>query len=156
MHEIIANRLATLRNLTLVFYGTGLKFIPLRKPGGETASHIGLFVKLEIKTLRHKQASSSGRCKQDLEKSMQKFSLSTVPEICRFSESMEAPVAIDHNDEGVDQGITPQLASNNSANGGHLISNRPPQLFRQGGINECTVEIHAENNTGDPDSDTEL
>lgn len=134
----------------------GLKFIPLRSPGGETTSHIGLFVKIEIKALRHKQASSSGRCKQDLDSSMQKFSLSALPEVCHFSESSEAAVGVDHNNEEADQGITPQLVSDNSANGGHLLPSGPPRLVRQGGINEYTVEVHAENNVEeDTDIDAE-
>ena len=131
----------------------GLKFIPLRSPGGETTSHIGLFVKIEIKALRHTQASPGGSCKQDLDSSIQKFSLSALPEVCHLSESLEAAIAVDHNNEGVDQGIPPQLVSDHSANGGHLLL---PRLFRQDGINELTVDVHEENNAEeDTDIDTE-
>ena len=63
-----------------------MKFIPLRTPGGEATSHIGVFVKIEIKALRHKQASSSA---QDMESSMQKFSLPNLPETYHYSESLE-------------------------------------------------------------------
>ena len=33
---------------------TGIRYVPLRKPGGDPVSHIGIFVKIE---LSHKQAS---------------------------------------------------------------------------------------------------
>ena len=34
----------------------GLRFIPLRTPGGQRTSHAGLFVKIKLETLRHKEA----------------------------------------------------------------------------------------------------
>lgn len=135
----------------------GLKFIPLRKPGGETTSHIGVFVKIETKALRHNEASFRGKCPQDLDSSIQKFSLATLPETCQYSESLENMDAIDDNKEETDlDEITLHLPSNNSANGGHALSRGPPRLFRQGGINECTVEVHAESNVQKvDDSDTD-
>lgn len=132
----------------------GLKFIPLRKPGGDTISHVGVFVKIEIKALRHKQASSSGKCTQDLDSSMQRFPLASLPETCQYSESMEYPVAVDHNKEDK-QEVTHHLVSSNSANGVHALSRGAPRLFRQGGMNECTVDVHVENDTQNTDSDTE-
>lgn len=119
----------------------GLKFIPLRTPGGESTSQIGVFVKIEIKALKHKQASSSGKCLQDLDSSIRKFSL---PETCQYSESYEDIVAVDHVKKNGNQKFT-HLLSNNSADGGHDLL-RGQQLVRQGAINEFTVEIHNENN----------
>ena len=84
---------------------------------------------------------------------MQKFSLSSLPETCHYSESLEDMTTVDQSEEEVDHEITPHLQSNNSANGGHALSRGAPQLFRQRAINECTVEVHAENNAQDIDDD---
>ena len=43
----------------------------MRKPGGESASHIGIFVEIKMNKLSHKQASSSGICPV---KSVRRFS----------------------------------------------------------------------------------
>lgn len=123
---------------------TGLKFIPLRTPGGESTSHIGVFVKIEITTL-----ISINKCPQDLESPMQTFAPTSLPETCHYSESLDDMTTIDYNGEEDDHEITHHSQSNNSSNGGHALSRGPPQLFRQRGINEFTVEVHAENNTQD-------
>lgn len=118
----------------------GVKFIPLRTHGGESTSHIGVFVKIEIKQLRHKEASSSGRCPQELDLPVKKFSSSKLPETCYYSESLECVDQGENHDQR-----TTHLVSNNSANGGHRLLGGP-QLFRQRAINESTVEVHLENN----------
>ena len=130
---------------------TGLKFIPLRTPGGGSTSHIGVFVKIEITTL----TSSSKRCPQDLDSSIQKFSLSSLPETCHYSESLEDVTTVDYNKEEDDHEITPHLQSNNSVNSGHALSRGSLQFFRQRAINECTVEVHAESDTQNIDNNTE-
>ena len=58
----------------------GLKFIPLRTPGGEITSHIGLFVKINIETLRHFVKGP-----KDLDSSTQP----TPTKICYRSKSLE-------------------------------------------------------------------
>ena len=50
--------------MVFVHLHSGLHFIPLRTPGGESASHIGIFVKIKMNKLSHRQASSSGVCSQ--------------------------------------------------------------------------------------------
>ena len=124
---------------------TGLKFIPLRTPGGESTSHIGVFVKIEITKL-----ISSNKCPEDLDPSMHTFVPTSLPETChQYSESLEDMTTIDYNEEEDDHETTHHSQSNNSSNGGHVLSRGPPQFFRQGAINEFTVEVHAENNTQD-------
>ena len=125
---------------------TGLKFIPLRTPGGESTSHIGVFVKIEITTL-----ISINKCPQDLDSSMQEFAPTSLPETCHHSESLEV-TTVDYHEEEDNHEITHQSQSNNSSNGGHALSRGPPQLFHQGAINEFTVEVHAENNIQDIDT----
>jgi len=117
----------------------------LRTPGGESTSHIGLFVKIAL--------TSSRRCPQDLDSSVKRFSASALPEICHYSESLEYMAPTDHMMEEADQEITIHLQSSSSANGGHVLSRAAPKLFRQGTINEYTVEVHAENDTHDIDDD---
>jgi len=126
----------------MIDFISGLKFIPLRTPGGESSSHIGLFVKIGLKTLRYKEASSSGKCQDDVEPRM-KFGLSNLPETCHLSASVEDVVSVD---EPVPQRFNVEVtpSSNGTANG-HV---RPQGLARQGAI---TVEVHA--NANDEPSD---
>jgi len=129
----------------------GLKFIPLRTPGGECTSHIGLFVNIEIKALRHKQASASGKCPQDLDSSFEKFSVPDLAKTCYYSESFEnTTFPVDHCKKNGNQKLTHSV-SNNSADGDHDLLRRQPQLFRQGAINEFTVEVHPNNNKKETD-----
>lgn len=64
----------------------GLHFVPLRTPGGKSASHIGIFVKIAMNKLSQKQASSSGICSlQDVKSPSEKLSSSRLFETCKFS-----------------------------------------------------------------------
>jgi len=117
----------------------GLRFIPLRTPGGESSSHIGLFVKIGLKTLGHKEASASGKCRDDFEPSLKKLSLSNLPASCHLSDSVEGMVCTDKPEpQQFSVEITP---SSIGTTNGHV----PPRggLVRQGAI---TVEVHANAN----------
>ena len=117
----------------------GLRFIPLRTPGGESSSHIGLFVKIGLKSLRHKEASASGKCRDDFEPSLKKLSLSNLPATCHLSDSVEDMVCVDEPEpQQFNVEITP---SSIGITNGHA----PPRggLVRQGAI---TVEVHANAN----------
>ena len=81
---------------------------------------------------------------------MQRLPLSSLPETCHYSESFEDVATIDEED-----GHTITLQPNNSINGGHALSRGPPQLFRQRGINEYTVEVHEMDHTQDIDINNE-
>ena len=116
----------------------GLRFIPLRTSGGESSSHIGLFVKIGLKTLRHKEASASGKCQDDFQPSIQKFSLSNLPATCYLSDSVEDVVCVDEPEpQQFSVEITP--SSIETANG-HAPSQ---SLTWQGAV---TVEVHASAN----------
>ena len=117
----------------------GLRFIPLRTPGGESSSHIGLFVKIGLKTLRHKEVSASGKCRDDFEPSIKKFSLSNLSATCHLSDSVEDIVCADESEpQQFNVEITP---SSIGTTNGHA----PPRdvLAQQGAI---TVDVHANAN----------
>jgi len=63
----------------------GVRYIPLRTPGGKSTSHVGLFVKIDIKELSFQDASTSGTCPLEFETSSKKISLPTVHEACEIT-----------------------------------------------------------------------
>ena len=94
---------------SLCYLHTGLRFIPLRTPGGESASHIGIFVKIRINKLSQKQASSSGMCSlQDLKTPMKRFSSPMFPENSRLSleETVEETIAVEKYKNNKEQKTT--------------------------------------------------
>ena len=55
-----------------------MRFIPLRTPGGQRTSHVGLFVKIKLETLRHKETFTRAQHSVEYEtKSDQSSSLGT-------------------------------------------------------------------------------
>ena len=77
---------------------TGLQFIPLRTPGGESASHIGIFVETRINKLSQKKASSFGMCLLEESEPSRKISFSPMfLETCLLSvnETAEDIIAVE-------------------------------------------------------------
>ena len=128
----------------------GLRFIPLRTPGGETASHIGIFVNIMIDELSQKQASSSGMCSLEspnkgLPTQRQLFNTRklSIEEIIEDTDSAEG-------DEDSKEKRSTLL--DNSAMAVDVVSEdvvqNPPKMINQEGIIEFTVKLNATpNNT---------
>ena len=113
---------------------TGLRFIPLRTPGGESASHIGLFVRIKMDNLSHKYASSGGICLQeDLPK---RWSSLRLPETCSpnldFGVEGIEPIKECKVEETTNNYTLPSSAANNQS-----------KLSCQEAIIQCTAEIHS-------------
>jgi len=68
------------------WYNVGVRFIPLRTPGGKSTSHIGIYAKINMKKLSHRIASSSGICPQNLDLTPRKLSTPAIPKICPFED----------------------------------------------------------------------
>jgi len=116
----------------------GLRFIPLRTAGGELSSHIGLFVKIGLKTLRHKEASASGKCRDDFEPSIKKFDLlSNLPETCHLSDSVEDIVC---TDEPEPQKFNVEIIPSSTGTANGHVSLRG-SLPRQEAV---TVDVHTD------------
>ena len=129
----------------------GLRFVPLRTPGGEHASHIGIFVSIEMKKLSQKQASSSGMCSlQDFKPSMKRFSSPKMLEMY-LDETAEDEIAVEeHETHSKEEKTTSTCSlSNGSAdeNSTNLPSSQKPKIVRQEAI---VAEIHVNPCTEDP------
>lgn len=112
----------------------GLHFIPLRTPGGDPVSHIGIFVKIKLSL---EQTVSSGLCPQNLEASKQKFSLPN-PFNTRLTDTIE-------NSEWNYSQKTDVTNSNSNiiGDGVHVVSHTsPPKLVRQQAV--VTADVHCD------------
>ena len=81
-----------------IWYNVGVRFIPLRTPGGKSTSHIGIYAKVNMKKLSHRIASSSGICPQNSDSTPRKLSAPAIPEICPIEDPLsdECAVASQH------------------------------------------------------------
>ena len=134
---------------TYIIY-VGLHFIPLRTPGGESASHIGIFVKIKMNKLSHRQASSSGICsQQDLNNSL-KWSSSKFLEAhrsCSLDRRVEdTPTIKEHeckedNDTST-RSFSDDAAAFRSTSSSYLLC-KQSRIVQQEAAVKCTAEIHA-------------
>ena len=125
-------------NVSYLF--TGLRFIPLRTPGGESASHIGIFVEIRMNKLSHKQASSSGICPV---KSMRRFSSPRMLDTNKLSldETVEDIRVVE---EHISHTEEENFATENSTD---LLCSQP-RMVRQEAVTQCiTAEIHVNPHT---------
>ena len=109
----------------------GIRYIPLRTPGGKSTSHVGLFVKIGISS---EDASTSGTCPQEFEIPCKKFSSPTMPETSNLSLAKHA-TGDSNNQKENDKDVTCQYKPANVE-----ISTL------QENTNTCTVEIHVNPN----------
>ena len=127
---------------------TGLHFIPLRTPGGKSASHIGIFVEIALSKLSQKQASSSGICSlQNVKSPSEKLSSSRLFETCKFTldqieEDDIISVAEDGSCNEGEKNSNICSVSKNTTNecSTDVVKNRH-KLHRQEAIVEFTVEV---------------
>jgi len=108
----------------------GIRYIPLRTPGGKSTSHVGLFVKIGIENLNSEDASASGTCPQEFEIPCKKFSSPTMPETSDLSFARYATVD-NNNQKEEDKVVTSQYKH---ANVDHTEVQRKTST--------STVEIH--------------
>ena len=118
----------------------------MRTPGGESASHIGLFVRIK---LNQQIASSSGMCSIQYHKPLMRR-LTSPPRLPETSKpSLDKIVKETDVDEGQKLSKEETTASTNAAvdgNGTDLPHNRP-MMARQEAVVQCMAEIHANLNT---------
>lgn len=122
----------------------GVRYIPLRTPGGKSASHVGLFVKIGIKKLSHKYTSASGICAQDPNALLKKFSPPTLPEMCDVT-LHEHAVDVEHKEEYNDD----EMHQPKPANIGNTSLGK--MLMQPKDTSTCSVEIHSNRNVEDSD-----
>ena len=131
--------------ICVLYIYSGLRFIPLRTPGGESASHIGIFVEIEMKKLSHKQASSSGICPV---KSLRRFSSPKMLEIDKLNlETGEDTGVIEEHKSHIEKEKSSSICSlSNGAtdeNSTDLLRSQP-RMVRQEAVTQCVAaEIHA-------------
>ena len=114
----------------------------MRTPGGENASHIGIFVKIKINALSRKQASSSGVCSyQDSNVPLRWSSL-------KFLES-ESSCNLDRRGEDIKEhkdsqatGATSLFNSVAEKKSADLVHKQSRILHQETAV-QCTAEIHA-------------
>ncbi|XP_065898553.1 1-phosphatidylinositol 4,5-bisphosphate phosphodiesterase delta-4-like [Dysidea avara] len=125
----------------------GIRYIPLRTPGGKSTSHVGLFVNIGVKNLSSHNASSGGTCPQEFEVPRKKFSSPTIPETFDLSLAKYATAddELENNQEVEDdEDVTCQYKP---ANVGHALLGRELPTD----ANTCTVEIHINPDVDDSD-----
>jgi len=111
----------------------GIRYIPLRTPGGKSTSHVGLFVKIGIENLSSEDVSASRTCVQEFEIPHKKFSSPTMPETSNLSLAKFATVD-SNNQKEEDKIVTGQYKPAN------IDHTEVPTLQRN--TNSCTIEIH--------------
>ena len=130
----------------------------MRTPGGQSASHIGIFVEIKIRKLNQKQASFRGMCLlQDLQSPMKRFSSPKIPETYQLSsvdETVGDTVALDEqNSHSEEEKIATTCSLYNGAADGNndtkLPSNQTKNAHHKA-IKQCAAEIHANPFTDDP------
>lgn len=138
-----------LTGILYVFYiCSGLRFIPLRTPGGESASHIGIFVEIKMNKLSHKQASSSGICTvKDPTSPMRRFSSPRMLEINKLSldETAEDISIIEEHTSHVEEEKSASICSlsNSATENSTKLLRSQPRMVRQEAVTQCiAAEIH--------------
>ena len=134
-----------------------MRFIPLRTPGGQSVSHIGIFVEIKMRQLNPKQASSSGMCSlQDLKSPMKRFSSPKILETYQLSsvdETVEDVVTLEEqkSHSKKEKIATTCLLHNAAADGNSDTKSSCNQgkIVCQEAVKQCTVEIHANPFTDD-------
>ena len=129
---------------------SGIRFIPLRTPGGESASHIGMFVEIKMNKLSHQQASSSGICSvKDLTSSMKRFSSPRMLETYRLSldETVEDTGVVEEHISHSEEEETATIACSSLSNGATdensiELRHSQPRMVHQEAVTQCTAEIH--------------
>ena len=123
----------------------------MRTPGGQSASHIGIFVEIKITPLCQKQASSSGTCSlQDLQSPMKRFSFPKTPETYQLSsvdETVGDTVALNEQNSHSEE---EKIATTCSLYNGAADGNNDTKNAHHKAIKQCVAEIHANPFTDDP------
>ena len=115
--------------MCVIYICSGLRFIPLRKPGGESASHIGIFVEIKMNKLSHKQASSSGIC--------------PVKSVRRFSSPRVLDTDKPSLDEVVEEHISHTEEENSATENSTDLLRSQPRMVRQEAVTQSIVaDIH--------------
>ena len=136
----------------ILYAHTGLHFIPLRTPNGESTPHVGIFVKIKMDKLSQKQASSSGTCSlQDLNSPKKgQLSSSKLFETCNLSldQIEEDTTAIEEFESPTKEEKTANICSLSDSvfadgNSAHVPSKKQPKISRQDAIIEFTVELRS-------------
>ena len=121
-----------------------MHYIPLRTPGGESTSHIGIFVRIKVNKLDPKQATSSGTSSEEEFKNRLpiRWSSSKLLETCPSSPDKEEESSIDVEEykqkkcEDMNPGIS--SCSNNDASNTQVQTRRR----RQGVVMKYIAEVH--------------
>ena len=130
----------------------------MRTPGGQSASHIGIFVEIKIRKLSQKQASSRGRCAlQDLQSPMKRFSSPKIPETYQLSDVDEivgdTVVLDEQKSHSKEENIVTTCSLHNGAadrNNDTKLSYNQTKNVHEENVEHCTADIHANPFTDDP------
>ena len=128
-----------------MYIHSGLHFIPLRTAGGESASHIGIFVKIKMNNLSHRQASSSGICSQQnnsLRWPSSKFLETNGHQSCSLDRRAENTPTIKEKHECKDTSASSFSHSVAVGNSTDLLRKQSRIVHQEAAI-QCTAEIHA-------------
>ena len=134
--------------MSLCTLHSGLHFIPLRTPSGESASHIGIFVKIKMNRLSRKQASSSGICsQQDLDNSLRwsssKF-LETHQSRGLDRRAEDTPIINEHEfSKGKDTSTRSFSHGEGAVKNINSTDLRQSRRVNQEAAVQCSAEIHA-------------
>lgn len=126
---------------------TGLHYIPLRTPGGESASHTGIFVRIKMSKLDPKQATSSGMgSEQDLKSCLPiRWSSSKILETCPSSPDREEECRIDdveYKQNKYEDKITGVSSCSNDTT---INTQKQTRMVRRHGvIVRCIAEVHTD------------
>ena len=110
---------------------TGIHFIPLRKPGGDPVSHIGIFVEIKL---------SYGQASDEIHQQNMEASISSPDlfETQQTNESLEDTINTIENSEWNDM----KLQSNHSDN---EVCHKSPKLSRQQAL--VVADVHCNTTT---------
>lgn len=152
---ILARMICSLCVTTCIFTYSGLRFIPLRTPGGESASHIGIFVKIKMNKLSHKQASSSGICSlQDVNSPMKRFTSPKLLETYQLTNSLDGDTTViveEHESHSREEKTVVtdicSLSNGTADDNSNRTLHNQPKIVRQKAVIECTAEVHVNPST---------
>ena len=139
-----------------------MHFIPLRKPGGASDSHIGLFVKISLSNLNPNQASSFGICSEkDFKHTLPLRWSSKYFETCPSSpdkeiEDAQASVVKEQHNKCKENTtttttttITSSISSDAADDNNADLLHKRSRMIRQKAVMQCTAEIHTNSFTDD-------
>lgn len=126
--------------MLLGFVYTGLHFIPLRTPGGESASHIGIFVNIRMNKLDQNQASSAGICSEQELKDDLPMRWTSPKLLETFPSSLDGEV--ENTMVIKEQEHSKETISDVDGNSTDLPHKRLRRIGRQEVITWSTAEIH--------------